>query len=488
MLSVLKAMLTTGSASVACMLLGAITTKVIAVLAGPSGIAVFAQLRQAAQWLITLATLNGQTSLIRGAASKEGEEKLRFISTVAMIYLFASLIVVLAAYAGGSNIARFLFDSSDERFIRAVSMLPVIIAVGSVSSFVYGVINSYREIKTLALIQISGSVATVAIVYPLLHFWNHPAAYIIIVSIGFLVSSVVGIWWIVRRRWFAAIAWSRLAKANSLYTREHISYSIATLAAGLVGAGAVLYIRSLYIQTGGLDAGGVFDAAWTISMMYVMLLLSSFNTYYFPTLSGTKSPENIQELVTRVFRIATLVGTLLVSFVVIAKPLLVSLLYSGGFHHSTEILRWMLIGDYFKITTWVLGMLLLAFAERLRFITCELVYHSLMVGSIYLLISSTWEIAGIVFMIYNALYLAYIWRHAYRKYGVRIDKPLVYHWLLGLLVVLASSAFAWNEVSMNVLNSVLLWCVTSFLFLLLATSVAERRSAIVWMRNRILHD
>jgi PST family polysaccharide transporter len=479
----LAALAVSGSGSLITMVLGAITVKIIAVLGGPAGIALFSQLRQLVQWFVILATINGQVSLVRGIACREGAERYRYILVVAGVFLAGAIGVCILVIVHAPVLSQIVFGGTDESLVLAIQSSAIAVVLGTTATFVLGVINGYGRITTLAAIQVAASLATSIAAYPFARN-GELSGYVAIVSTGFLVISVLGAWMLKEVR-------VTLPKTNQerdptwSLVGEHVGYSSATLITGLVGAGSVLYLRSTYIHAGGLDTGGYFDAAWTLSMMYVMLILSSFGTYYFPTLSSKKTHVEINECVNQVFRVATLLATALVSFVVVAKHVLVGLLYSELFLPAIDIVRWMLIGDYVKISSWVFGMLLLAFAERRRFVATEMLFHGTLIISVTTMIGLTTEIVGMAFLVVNAMYLAYVWFHAKSKYGVTIRKDVVVVWVAGFVIVVGLSLLMWEPYSINMPLAFLTWLVALSLFSLGASSAAERRAIVSWVRNRI---
>jgi len=479
-----KALATTGSSALATMFFGALTTKIIAFLAGPVGIGTYSQLRQLGQWFTVLAIMNGQGALVRGIAAREGEDRLRFVMVVATSYLVGAIIVAGVVFALAPLLCKLLFAREDSTLIFAVRALSGVVVVGAFASFVNGVINGYRAIGTLARVQIAGAAITAVLAYPLV-LWGYPIAYVVLVGSGFLAISAFGVCCIARYRWLKGLNAISAWKPDLSLLRDHASYASTVLLVGLIGTGSVLTMRSLYIRQGGVELGGLFDAAWTLSMMYVMVLLSSFGTYYIPTLSATREPAEIQKHVAQAFWLSTTIGALLISLAVASKPLLIAVLYSNTFLPSLEILRWMLIGDYLKISGWVFGMLLLAFAERKTFAISEITWQAFMVGSVTLWVSMIWEVVGIAFIIANTFYLIYVWRHAASKYGVFIERQLVHLWGLGLGMVLLLSVVTWSDSSSNIAFPLFLWAGMASVFCMRATTRIERQKVLAWVLDRI---
>lgn len=472
----IKALLTSGLSSLIGMALGAAVTKVIAVLGGPSGLGVFAQLRQISQWLVVFATLNGQNSIIRNSISAGDALRSQFVYTVGVLFLVGSLLVSAAVVLLAPLIAASVFSSADPDLVLAVRCIAFVVILGAAASFVTGLINSMSEVIVLAAVQAAGSLAGLIAVYPVLSIKAGYAEYALLPASGFAAVVLIGGGWLFKRkeRELSAIAKANFCKKS---LNEHITYSVAVLITGLAGSGAVLVLRSIYIRHGGLSLGGIFDSAWTISMLYVTLLLSSYGTYYFPTLSQNRTdPEKVKECVTHVFCISTMVGTFLVSFVVMLKPAIVSILYSHQFLSSIGILKWMLIGDYLKITSFVFGMLLHVYADRRQLIISDLLFQAFLIGIVWCVIEYTIEAVGIAFVCVNALYLAYIWRYAIVKHGVQIPSRAVRAWVISFIVILAASAWRWEDATPAVFLPLLLWSVIMIAYFACITSSEERRA------------
>jgi O-antigen/teichoic acid export membrane protein len=448
-LSYMRSTFLTATASLVSMLLGAVTTKIIATLAGPAGIAIFFQLRQAAQLATIIATLNGQNSLVRGIAAREGKSSQNFAYTIGIVFLFGVALVSCVLMLPGSWAGKLLFPAGDHFLHQAAFMVAPLVILGALASYYQGVLNGYRLNYALAISQVGAALAVALVAFPLTEL-KHPFGYFVIVATGFVASILLSISALRSQDWrmggllppvVCDTGWDKSALL------EHLPFAWTTLITGSSGAALIITIRIFYIQEGGLELGGIFDAAWTISMLYVTLLLSSLGTNYLPTLSGAKTKEEIRQSVSSVFRLSTLFGVPLVCTAIVFKPWVVRVLYSQDFIPAIELLRWTMLGDYMKIAGWVFGLLLIARAERRLFVLSELAWQAVVLLGVSQLLRFTNEIAGMTYLFANSVYLIFVWRHALRAYGVRIDTKCLRNWLLGLATVAFLSFLAWDDVS-----------------------------------------
>jgi O-antigen/teichoic acid export membrane protein len=178
----------------------------------------------------------------------------------------------------------------------------------------------------------------------------------------------------------------------------------------------------------------------------------------------------------RIFRMSTMLVAPLVATVIVAKPLVISLLYSSAFTASLAIMRWMLVGGYLKVTSWILAMPMLAFADMKTFFWTEVMWHAafLTISIGTLLGGYSLEGIGVAFMMAYLIYLAYTFHYARTRHGFALPRSLIFTWLGGLALVLGASWQTW--VSTRVMwTSAVLWMGAGFGFVWLALSAQERR-------------
>jgi antigen flippase len=139
----------------------------------------------------------------------------------------------------------------------------------------------------------------------------------------------------------------------------------------LISTVGLMAVRGHIAGHAGLEATGNFDAAWGISANHVTLVLAALQAYYLPQLARACSAEQRARNVAAVFPVAILAATPLIVGLAVLRPLALTMLYSSAFHTASAYLRWTLIGDYFKVTAWVLAMPMLAAADMGMFLAAD---------------------------------------------------------------------------------------------------------------------
>jgi O-antigen/teichoic acid export membrane protein len=209
----------------------------------------------------------------------------------------------------------------------------------------------------------------------------------------------------------------------------------------------LLAVRGSITRQQGLAMTGQFDAAWNISMNQVTLILGSVQAYYLPTLAAAKTAGERGRQIRGMLIVATLATVPVIVTLSALKPLAVNILYSPQFASSPQFLRWTLVGDYLKVSSWVLATSMLATRDVGAFLKSDLIAHAVFLGSAMWLarIVKPAEGAAIGFVASYAVYFAICYLYARVRHGFRFGAAGLSLWLTGLVLIIGASANAWSE-------------------------------------------
>jgi O-antigen/teichoic acid export membrane protein len=450
MREIVLAVIKTGGGSFLTLLFGMIATKVFAINLGPEGIGLFSLLRQTRDSFRTFATFNSNTALVQGIASRQGEERRKYVSVTSAIMLLGTGLTALALISFAPQIARVVLHQEDSTSISLIRWLSIPVALSIGVFYLSGMLNGYRAIGRLALVQVISAAATLLLAYPtaLLVKQGHSLAFIGMMVISSAFGLGLAFLFLQRSGWmpsFHGIGPKDIDTGES--ARSYFSFALTTLIAGLASTWSNLAIRSMVVAQGGIVEAGIFDVAWTLSMMYIMLVLSSFGTYYLPTLSQTREMYARHDLIRRVFRLTLLIAIPIIMSIIVLKPLVIRILYSEEFLASTKIIRWMLIGDYFKSTSWVFSITITAFADKKTFLMSELLWNLgfLSLSAISLFLFRSLEGVGLSFALMYIAYLFFAFFYVWGHHNFIPERKLVLRWLIGLLLIAGASFCTWLD-------------------------------------------
>ncbi|MEM9140699.1 MAG: oligosaccharide flippase family protein, partial [Pseudomonadota bacterium] len=137
-----------------------------------------------------------------------------------------------------------------------------------------------------------------------------------------------------------------------------------------------LVLRIWLIQSQGLDAAGLFQAALAISMQVSGLILAAAATEYYPRLSATISDKNAvrHQANDQAMLYLSAGGPLIVALAALA-PWVLELLYTSAFRDAVEVLRWLLLGMVARLLVVPAEMILMASASARRILAAQLLHQ-----------------------------------------------------------------------------------------------------------------
>ena len=200
-----------------------------------------------------------------------------------------------------------------------------------------------------------------------------------------------------------------------------LKLGVAFMASGLLMMGAAYVVRLIMIRQLGLDAAGLYQAAWTLGGLYVGMILQAMGTDFYPRLVGV---ANDHAACNRIVNEQTHVSLLLAGTGVLGtiglSPWAVTLLYTPEFAAAAEPLRWICLGMALRVVSWPLGYVIIARGDRALFFGAELAWTVVNVGLSWLFVG--WygvAGAGIAFFASYVFHIALVYTIVSRLTGFR---------------------------------------------------------------------
>jgi PST family polysaccharide transporter len=447
--AIVRAMGQAGGASIASGVLSLLAVKIIALLLGPAEVALLTSLQQLRQTAVTGATLTGQTALIQGASASTGRRRREFLRT-SLVLIASATSLVCAGMVWFSDWAANQAGLPSEQHSLAISLVAAVVS-SVVFVFLAAVVNASGAIGSLALLQLAAPAAMAMLAYPVARGFAHGdggrfvamlalSSAAAVVAAGLILygnrASLQG-WIAGPGRWWDGSA-----------ARHFFSISGSMFASGILSSWMMMIVRGQILRSQGLAIGGEFDAAWAISMNQAGLVLASLQSYYLPALARTRDLQQRSAHIGRVLTIAVLGGAALIAMLAVFKPWLISGFYSDQFVGAVRYLRWTLIGDYLKITSWILSIPLVASGSMRAFLTADLTANVSFMAAAFGF--GTWfsaaESTAIAFVIMYVVHMLFCGACLYSRGEFRPGKHLAAIWAGGLSLVIAASAITWEQI------------------------------------------
>ena len=407
-----------GGASVINILIGLVRVKVAAVLLGPAGvgfIGLFSNLMAAAANVAALGMGTVGTRQIATANSQENQQAVAVArrallwGTMAMAVIGALVFWLLR----GILATHVLADSALSNEVGWLALgVGLTVAGGSQGAL----LNGLRRIGDLARISVYSAVLSTTLGVGALLLW-HERGLLVYLLLTPVASFVVGHWYVARlpRVQAPPTPMRELTEQWGMLVRLGFAFMLAGLA---VTVGQLL-VRTLVQRELGVEALGLFEASWVISMTYIGFVLRAMGSDYYPRLTAViHDHAAVNKLVNEQTEVALLLAGPVFLAMLGLVPWVIELLYSSKFVEAAAVLRWQILGDILKVVSFPLGFVILAAGDGRTFIASDTSAMAVFVlcvwlGLPYLGLQAT----GIGFLVMYTVYLPLVYWLAKKRTG-----------------------------------------------------------------------
>lgn len=381
---------------------GLIITKIIAVVVGPSGVALLGNFTNITSIFTTFANggiTSGITKYI--AEFNTEEERSCVISHAFKINLICSFIIGLIVIVLNKSLAQLAFG--DVKYSIAFILFGVTVVFYGMNSTISAVLNGYKYIKYLIIISVTGSVLSVILAMVITIRFGVFGAIIntMIAQVFIFLFSIV----FVRK---LKLFHSKLLyiSLNRSLLWKLFNFATMSLVSALFVTTSMFLIRNYIYKNFSPNEAGYIQGMWSISSAYLMVITTTLSTYYLPTLSRLKDPLEIRREILRGYKYLlplALVGGLAVY---ICKDIIIYILYTPTFLPMRKYFAFQIIGDTLKVASFMLAHMMIAKAMTRWYIVSEVIFSFMYVGLSFLFMSAFGSV-GVTYA-YTVNYLLYL--------------------------------------------------------------------------------
>jgi len=348
---------------------GIIKVKVLAVLLGPAGVGVMGLYQNVMATASIMCGCGLESSGVRQIAAAQDDARTQTLIRRALFW--ANVLLggtgMLLLWLMRDSLSQWVFH--DGTHASEMGWLGLGVFLSLMVSSQMALLQGLRRIDMVAKVNIFGAIAG-AIAGVALVWWLRDAAlhwFVIVAPAASLLFSA----------WYAARLPQAPVEEDWVAVRQRwqamFSLGIPLMAAGLLSLVTQLVARSWVMRDLGLDAGGYFQAAWSITMTYIGFVLGAMATDYLPRLSAAiHEPSRAVRLVNEQTEMALLMAAPVLLGMLTLAPWVIEWLFAASFAPAVEILRWQVMGDVFKVIGWPMGFIVLAMGRGDLFIATQL--------------------------------------------------------------------------------------------------------------------
>ena len=351
---------------------GLITSKLLAVFVGPSGMALVGNLRNFTTSLEGVSTLGFSSGIIKYVGENENNKKEleKTISTILISFLVVTLFLSTIIFIFSDYFSYKIFRSYFQYSI-IFKVVAIVLPWNAISVLFLSIINGLGRYNKVIIANIISNLGCALLSFLLIYYFKTLGAFISIIIVPVVVVFVTSFYLpseiqIFRRLNFHEYDFKILKNLGT--------FSLMILPPTILSPIFNLQIRNFLIANVGLDNSGFWEAITRISNLYLLFVGTILSVYFYPKLIRANKDGVIQtkEVIWSFYRFILpifIVGTILIYFF---RFFIIKLLFTNEFLPVSELFIWQLVGDVFKVIGMILGILLIARKKITHFIFIEI--------------------------------------------------------------------------------------------------------------------
>jgi PST family polysaccharide transporter len=349
---------------------GFIVVKVVAVKIGPKGIAFVGQFQNTATILTMLATAAISTGVIKYLAEHKNdiEKRKRIINTAFVIVFLSSLIISLFTMTTSAFLSEAAFKTKD--FWLVYFLFGLFTMVISFNVMFLAILNGLKEIKKFTIVNISSSLAGVALTVLFAYVWGIQGVLIASTATAILIF-LINIYFFNK----LGITWKPDFKSWDKGVVKMLSgFSLMAIVSGFVVPTMQILVRDRIITQFSIADAGYWQAVTKISDYYLAFITSVLGVYYMPRLSELSSKVELRDEIIAGYKIILPIVGAIAFLIWVFKDFIIHILFTSAFLPMKPLFSYQLLGDFFKIGSWLLSYLMIAKALTRTFIATEILF------------------------------------------------------------------------------------------------------------------
>lgn len=353
------------------MIFALIRNKGISLIVGAAGFGVWSLFQTFIEMLSSFSVFGLDQGGVREIAKSSESKELvgKTIYTFRLIILVLSVLFGILVFFFASKISIFLFGT--DRFQLGVRFLSITVVFNGIARGGYAILNRVRALNKLAISQIIaaifGSIGSILLVYIGGQDMLPVALSVVIFTLALFTTLYV------RKLRIKVVRPSMPEFVN--ITKQLLYMGFGFTIAGLIATIMTLLSRSYLSDHYSLQSVGIYQASWTISNLYVSVLLNAMGIDFMPRLSKVANDDiKMNDMINQQINFAMTLGALGISLVILFAPFLLLLLYSNEFTTGINIVRWQILGVSLRILAFPFSYSIMAKAKPIQYAIIQILF------------------------------------------------------------------------------------------------------------------
>lgn len=328
---------------------GIVSSKALAFFVGPSGLAFVGIFKDFSTMIGNMASLGTQKGLVKYAAKLKSEpsELKVFMDSSRTLLLVISFALGIFLFAFSQPISILLSTNYDFNLIVKISAF--IVPISAFNVYFISVLNGLQYtnhiIRINMLLYVINMIAIVIMSYLMGTFGA-----LLALAVFFILQlfSII----VFKPKHLSLDIFSKI-NLSSKYTKKLMGYTIMTLFSMFLLPAISIWIRGAIIKDVGEEAAGFWEAMRSISNNYLLFASSLVMLFVLPKLSEKETA--FREVVTSFFKTILPLFAIGLLLVFILREYIILLFFNREFIPMESLVKWYVLGDFFRIICMVLA-------------------------------------------------------------------------------------------------------------------------------------
>lgn len=379
----LKVGLLFAASTLSRLLAGLVVVKIVAVYIGADGLGKLGQFMSLIAIITTLAGGGISTGIVKYVAEfKENrKELLAYLSAASFVTIIASAMVAIALVVAAPYLSQALLKST--AYTGAIQVLAFAQLLIAVSNLLMGLVNGHKRVKAFALMNV-GSVVI-------------GAAGMTLACAKFGISGAMyGLMWMSSCSLIFLLPWYRFGLAfewkclvprwHAAKVKQFMGYSLMLLVTASTMQVTQIIIRQIIESKAGWHDVGYWQAVVKVSDAYLQFIMVVLANYYLPRLAEQSEAVKTHAQVMGAYKLAVPALLVLSGTIFILRQTIIPIIFSKAFLPAETFFPGQLIGDFFKVSAYIVGYVAVARASTKIYVIAEVFQASLLVLSSYVMV------------------------------------------------------------------------------------------------------
>ena len=419
---------------------GLIRNKLLALFFGAQGVGIWAICLSFSEMMQQAAFMGlGKAGVKKVSENFDNpEERLLAIKVIRLSFLVNSLIIALAMVGFSGYLDKQVFSQVGS----GASIFIALYLVFNCNAICHNsLLNGLREIRKYALSQLFGVLIGNLLIFTLLPFVTQdylPHCFVVQGISNFMFSLVF---------FYKTELSDRSYNIRSMIVcfRDMLKVGVGFWLPALYLAFIEYMIRQYLMDSLNVETLGIYQACWTISNMYVGIILSSMGVVLFPKLCQLiNDRKRMNSTINEQICFGLLVSTPFVLIIFLFAPEVLTILYSSDFSSGESVIHWQLLGVIMRLIGFPFGYALMAKGKSIQYVVSQFIFSSINYVLVILVIKWIgFDGLGINYFLGYSTYLIISYILCYRAIRFSFDKKVMFI-LIFVIAFLAASFCAIN--------------------------------------------